>query len=75
MNTHEKENAAEKSAAIKKKKRRVTLSTGKKVAITVILALYILVLMATSLFVFYRPNADRSSLTAVLPRRTPTEML
>ena len=66
MNTHEKENAAEKSAAIKKKKSRVTLSTGKKVAITVILALYILVLMATSLFVFYRPNADRSSLTAVL---------
>ena len=41
-------------------------STGKKVAIVIILALYLIVLAATSVFVFYRPNADRSALTAVI---------
>jgi len=61
MNTNEKENAA-----VRRKKRKGSLSTGKKVAITVILALYVVVLAATSLFVFYRPNVDRNTMSAVI---------
>jgi len=54
------------NASAKKRKKRGMLSTGKKVAIVIILALYLIVLAATSVFVFYRPNADRSALTAVI---------
>jgi len=54
------------NASAKKRKKRGMLSTGKKVAIVIILALYLIVLAATSVFVFYRPNADRTSLTAVI---------
>ena len=54
------------NASEKKRKKRGMLSTGKKVAIVIILALYLIVLAATSVFVFYRPNADRSALTAVI---------
>jgi len=61
MNKQQKENVQ-----VKKKKRRGALSTGKKVAIIVILALYVIVLAATSLFVFYRPNTEREDLTAVI---------
>lgn len=61
MNTNEKENAS-----VRRKKRKGSLSTGKKVAITVILALYVVVLAATSLFVFYRPNVDRNTMSAVI---------
>ena len=54
------------NASAKRRKKRGMLSTGKKVAIVIILALYLIVLAATSVFVFYRPNADRSALTAVI---------
>ncbi len=54
------------NASAKRKKKRGMLSTGKKVAIVIILALYLIVLAATSVFVFYRPNADRSAITAIV---------
>lgn len=61
MKKLEKENAP-----ARKKRRRLGLSAGKKAAIAVILGIYVLVLAATSLFVFYRPQANRDALTAVL---------
>lgn len=61
MKKLEKENTP-----VRKKKRRLGLSAGKKAAIAVILGIYVLVLAATSLFVFYRPQANRDALTAVL---------
>lgn len=61
MKKLEKENTP-----VRKKKRRLGLSAGKKAAIAVILGIYVLVLAATSLFVFYRPQANREALTAVL---------
>lgn len=54
------------NAPVRKKKRRLGLSAGKKAAIAVILGIYVLVLAATSLFVFYRPQTERTSMTAVV---------
>lgn len=65
MKKHEKENP-NVSPNARKKRRRLRLSVGKKAAIAVILGIYVLVLAATSLFVFYRPQTQRNSLVAVV---------
>lgn len=49
----------------KRRARRRKLSTGKICAISIILAIYALVLVAVSLVVFYKPKVDTSSKTYV----------
>lgn len=59
MSTPVKDNAA----MPKRRRKRGGLSTGKKVAISILLGLYVLVLAATSLVVFYRPTLEREKMT------------
>ena len=47
----------------KRRKKRGSLSVGKKVAISIILGLYVIVLAAASLVVFYRPQVVREKMT------------
>ena len=56
INTDENVSAQERPVNKGRRGRRKGLSTGKIIAISIILVIYVLILVAVSLFVFYKPS-------------------